>query len=149
MTRPALLTDPSKKAFSLLEEFRAFALKGSVIDLAVGVIIGAAFGAIVKSLVDNIFMPLIGAIMPGGKGYEGWVWVLNGSEVRVGAFLASVVNFLIVAGALFILIQKFLGWIMRTRKEEIAQVPPMTKDQELLTEIRDLMKAAASGRAPA
>src|SRR5229473_6526422 len=64
--------DPAKKVFSLFEEFKNFAFKGNVVDLAVGVIIGAAFGSIVKSLVENIFMPLMAAMLPGNEGYKGW-----------------------------------------------------------------------------
>jgi large conductance mechanosensitive channel len=132
--------DPTKKAFSLLEEFKNFALKGNVIDLAVGVIIGAAFGSIVKSLVDNIMMPLIGALFPGEQGYKELVVSVRGKPVHVGLFLADVANFLIVALALFIFIQKFLGFVLRTKKEEAVAPPPLTPDQELLTEIRDLLK---------
>jgi large conductance mechanosensitive channel len=131
--------DPTKKAFSLLEEFKNFALKGNVIDLAVGVIIGAAFGSIVKSMVDNIMMPLIGAIFPGEQGYKDWALLIRGKPVHVGLFLADVFNFLIVALALFIFIQKFLGFVLRTKKEEVVTPPPLTRDQELLTEIRDLL----------
>jgi large conductance mechanosensitive channel len=133
--------DPTKKAFSLFEEFKNFALKGNVIDLAVGVIIGAAFGGIVKSLVENVFMPLIAVVMPGKQGYKDWTFVINGSEVKYGLFLGEVVNFLVIALVLFLFIVKFLGWIMRTKKEEAAAPPPLTKDQELLAEIRDLLKA--------
>jgi large conductance mechanosensitive channel len=133
---------PTKQAFSLLEEFKNFALKGNVIDLAVGVIIGAAFGAIVKSLVDNIMMPLIGTVLPGNQHYKDLAWHVGGQDIRYGAFLADVVNFVIVAFALFLFIQKFLGWIMRSRKEEAATPAPLSKDQELLTEIRDLLKAS-------
>jgi large conductance mechanosensitive channel len=132
--------DPTKRAFSLLDEFKNFALKGNVIDLAVGVIIGAAFGSIVKSLVDNVMMPLIGALFPGGsEGYKEWTVVVRGKQVHIGLFLADVVNFLIVALALFIFIQKFLGFVLRTKKEEIVAPPPLTRDQELLTEIRDAL----------
>jgi large conductance mechanosensitive channel len=131
--------DPTKKAFSLLEEFKTFALKGSVIDLAVGVIIGAAFGTIVKSLVDNVMMPLISAFIPGEEGYKTWGFHVSGKLVPVGLFLADVINFLIVALALFIFIQKFLGFVLRTKKQEVVAPPPLTKDQELLTEIRNLL----------
>jgi large conductance mechanosensitive channel len=131
---------PARQALSLYEEFRAFALKGNVIDLAVAVIIGTAFGKIVESLVKDVFMPLIGAAMPGEGGYQKWVWVINGKEVPFGKFLGEVVNFLLVALILFIVIQKLLGWMMRLRKEEVAAVPPLSKDQELLTEIRDLLR---------
>ena len=133
-------TASTKKAFSLLDEFKAFALKGNVIDLAVGVIIGAAFGKIVDSLVKHIIMPLIGSVMPGGQGYKGWKVSVNGSDILIGEFLGEVVNFLIVALVLFIFIVKFLGWITRTKKQEAVVPPPPTKDQELLMEIRDLLK---------
>jgi large conductance mechanosensitive channel len=135
--------DPTKKAFSLFEEFKAFAFKGNVIDLAVGVIIGAAFGKIIDSLVKHIIMPFIGIIMPGEQGYQGWKWVVNGVEIPFGLFLGEIVNFLIVALALFIFIVKFLGWIMKSKKEEAAAPappPPPTRGEELLAEIRDLLK---------
>jgi large conductance mechanosensitive channel len=131
--------DPTKKALSLVGEFKAFAFKGNVIDLAVGVIIGAAFGKIVDSLVKNIFMPLIAAIVPGDQGYVGWKWTINGSDIPFGLFLGEVVNFVLIALILFVCIRKFLGWVMRSKEE--APIPPLTKDQELLTEIRDLLKA--------
>lgn len=130
---------PTRKALTLVEEFKAFAFKGNVIDLAVGVIIGAAFGKIVDSLVKSIFMPLIAAIMPGGQGYLGWTWTVNGSEIHYGQFLGEIVNFLLIALILFICIRKFLGWMITSKKD--TPVPPLSKDQELLTEIRDLLKA--------
>jgi large conductance mechanosensitive channel len=128
--------NPTKRAFSLFDEFKNFAFKGNVIDLAIGVIIGAAFGKIVESLVNNIFMPLIALVMPGGASYETWEW----NHVKFGAFIAQVVNFLIIAAILFVFIVKFLGWIMRLKKQEVVAPPPPTKDQELLMEIRDLLK---------
>jgi large conductance mechanosensitive channel len=135
--------DPSKKAFSFLEEFKSFAFKGNVIDLAVGVIIGAAFGKIVDSLVKQIIMPLISVLMPGDQSYVSWKWVINGKEIPYGQFLGEVVNFLIVALVLFLFIVKFLGWLMKFKKEEATAAPPtLTKEQELLTEIRDLLKNA-------
>jgi len=135
--------DPTKKAFSLLEEFKAFAFKGNVIDLAVGVIIGAAFGRIVESLVKNIIMPLVSIIMPGEQSYTGWKFALDGKEVPYGLFIGEIVNFIVVALALFVFIVKFLGWIMKSKQEEAtapAPPPPPTRDQELLAEIRDLLK---------
>jgi large conductance mechanosensitive channel len=133
---------PAKKAFSLLDEFKAFAFKGNVIDLAVGVIIGAAFGRIVESLVKHVIMPLISFIMPGEQGYLAWKLVYNGKELPYGLFIGEIVNFLLVALALFIFIVKFLGWVMRSKKEEAAAAPPPppTAEQVLLTEIRDLLK---------
>ena len=133
--------DPRKGASSLMQEFKAFALKGNVIDLAVGVIIGAAFGKIVDSLVKNIIMPLIGAILPGNQGYTGWAFEINGKSVPYGLFLGEIVNFLIVALALFIFIVKFLGFIMRSKKEAVVDPPPPTKEEVLLMEIRDAIKA--------
>jgi large conductance mechanosensitive channel len=131
--------DAKKKAISLLDEFKKFAFKGNVVDLAIGVIIGAAFAAIVKSLVEDIIMPLLGLILPGDKGYEGWVWQVGDRIIPYGKFLGAVVNFLIVAFVLFLFIVKFLGWIMKSQTGEVAPPPP-TKDQELLMEIRDLLK---------
>jgi large conductance mechanosensitive channel len=138
-----MATDLSQKAFSLFEEFKNFALKGNVIDLAVGVVIGGAFSKIVDSLVRNVIMPLIGLVIPSEKGYETWALTVGEKSIPYGAFLASVVDFLIIAFALYIFIVKFLGWVMRTKKEQAAAPPPPTKDQELLTEIRDLLKSQA------
>ncbi len=133
---------PARQAASLLDEFKAFAFKGNVIDLAVGVIIGGAFGKIVDSLVKNVLMPLLGALLPGDQGYTGWTWTIHGKAVPYGLFLGEVVNFLIVAAALFLFIVKFLGWVLRARKAAAAAAPPPppTKDQELLAEIRDLLR---------
>lgn len=128
------------KVSSVLEEFKNFALKGNVVDLAIGVIIGAAFGKIIDSLVKHILMPLISVILPGEQGYLAWKWVINGKEIPYGLFIGEVVNFLIVAVALYIFIVKFLGMIMKSKKEEAAAAPVLTKDQELLAEIRDLLK---------
>jgi len=136
--------DAKKKVFSLFDEFKAFAFKGNVIDLAVGVIIGAAFGKIVDSLVKHLIMPLICVVMPGEQGYLDWKLVLNGKEIPYGLFLGEIVNFLIVALALYIFIVKFLGLLMKAKKAEAAAPPPPTKDQELLAEIRDLLKEKAA-----
>jgi large conductance mechanosensitive channel len=135
-----LYLEPTKSAFTLLEEFKNFAFKGNVIDLAVGVIIGAAFGKIVDSLVKQIIMPLIAVITPGKQTYVEWKAVVNGKEVPYGIFLGDVVNFLIIALVLFIFIVKFLGWIMKSKKQEAAAPPPPNKQEVLLTEIRDLLK---------
>lgn len=126
-----------KKVSGLLEEFKGFALKGNVVDLAIGVIIGAAFGKIIDSLVKHIIMPLISVILPGEQGYLAWKWVVNGKEIPYGLFIGEIVNFLIIALALYIFIVKFIGMVMKSK----AEAPPApTKDQQLLTEIRDLLK---------
>ena len=148
---PASPTTPpeEKKKPSLVEEFKNFALKGNVIDLAVGVIIGAAFGKIVDALVKNVIMPLVGVIMPGDKGYEGWAWHVGGKTIPYGKFVGAVVNFLLVALVLYLFIVKFLGWIMKSQQEQAAAPAPPTKDQELLMEIRDLLKQGATGQGAA
>lgn len=130
-----------KKVSGILEEFKNFALKGNVVDLAIGVIIGAAFAKIVDSLVKHIIMPLISLIMPGEHSYLGWKLVVNGKEVPYGLFIGEIVSFVIIAIALYIFIVKFLGMIMKNKKEEATAPPPPTIDQQLLTEIRDLLKA--------
>ncbi|PKN53540.1 MAG: large conductance mechanosensitive channel protein MscL [Deltaproteobacteria bacterium HGW-Deltaproteobacteria-13] len=123
----------------MLEEFKNFAFKGNVVDLAIGVIIGAAFGKIVDSLVKHIIMPFVSVLMPGNQSYLTWKWVLNGKDVPYGLFIGEIVNFLIVALALYIFIVKFIGMIMKNKQQE-AVAPPLTKDQELLTEIRELLR---------
>ncbi|HPD55885.1 MAG TPA: large conductance mechanosensitive channel protein MscL [Smithellaceae bacterium] len=133
--------DPKKKVSAIFDEFKNFALKGNVVDLAIGVIIGAAFGKIVDSLVKHLIMPAISVLLPGEQGYLAWKWVINGKEIPYGLFIGEIVNFLIIAVALYIFIVKFLGMIMKTKKEEAAAPPPPTKDQQLLAEIRDLLKA--------
>ena len=120
---------PKPKVSALVEEFKNFALKGNVVDLAIGVIIGAAFGKIIDSLVS--------LIMPGEQGYLAWKWVVNGKEIPYGLFIGEVVNFLIIALALYIFIVKFIGIIEKSKE---AAPPAPTKDQELLAEIRDLLK---------
>jgi large conductance mechanosensitive channel len=132
--------EPTKRAFSLFDEFKNFAFKGNVIDLAVGVIIGSAFGKIIDSLVKNIIMPLVSLLMPTRQDYLNWKFVVDGKTIPYGLFLGDVLNFLIVSLTLFLFIVKFLGWMMRVKKTEEAAPPPPTRDQELLAEIRDLLK---------
>ena len=137
--------DPKLKVASLFDEFKKFAFKGNVVDLAVGVVIGAAFGKIVDSLVKNVVMPAINLIAGPASdgGYTKWTLppsAPDGEGIPIGLFLGDVLNFLLVALVLFIFIKKFLGWMMRSRQEELPAVPALTKDQELLAEIRDLLK---------
>ena len=140
----------------MLEEFKKFALRGNVVDLAIGVIIGAAFGKIVGSLVDDVIMPVIGRVF-GGLDFTNYFVGLTpaasqaptydaakkaGATVGYGTFITVSVNFIIIAFVLFLLIR---GMNRIIREEERAAPPPAppTKDQELLTEIRDLLKARA------
>lgn len=134
--------DPAKKTFALIDEFKAFAFKGNVIDMAVGVIIGAAFGKIIDSLVKHIIMPAVSLVLPGNQGYLGWKLVVGAKEVPYGLFIGEVVNFLIIAAVLFVFIVKFLGFLMKSKQKEASAPPPLpalTADQQLLTEIRDLL----------
>ena len=132
--------NPAKKVSSIISELKNFAFKGNVVDLAVGVIIGAAFGKIIDSLVKHLIMPAISVIMPGQQSYLTWRWTINGKDIPYGLFLGEVVNFLIVAIALYLFIVKFLGLIMKNKKEEASNPTALTIDQEVLIEIRDLLK---------
>ena len=131
---------PAQQTWSLVEEFKQFAFKGHVIDPAVAVIIGAAFGKLIDSLVKHILMPLVSVLLPGQQSYLAWKLVVHGTEIPYGLFLGEVVNFLLVAAAIFFCIVKFLGWLMKTKHEEAAAPAPLTKEQALLTEMRDLLK---------
>jgi len=131
-----------------LEEFKAFALKGNVMDMAIGVIIGAAFGAIVTALTDSFINPLIAVITGGAKKDEngvmqvvGGTFTIRGVEFSYGAFISAVINLLIIALILFCLIKavnKAMA-IGKKKEEEKPAEPP--KEEVLLTEIRDLLKA--------
>jgi large conductance mechanosensitive channel len=138
------LEKSARHARTLLEEFKAFALKGNVVDLAVGVIIGAAFAKIVDSLVKDLIMPLVSLVLPGRQGYQDWTLVIHGKAIPYGHFLAEVVNFLIIAAALYLFIAKFLGLVLRIRKQEDAAPPPPSREEQLLTEIRDLLRARSA-----
>jgi large conductance mechanosensitive channel len=137
-----------------LQEFKEFALKGNVMDMAVGVIIGAAFGSIVSSLTDNFINPLIAVITGGAKKDENGVMQLvggkfsiNGVDFNYGAFLSAVLNFLIIAIILFCLIKamnKAMELGKKKKKEEEAKPAEPPKEEVLLTEIRDLLKAQNS-----
>jgi large conductance mechanosensitive channel len=120
---------------SMLKEFRDFAMKGNVIDLAVGVIIGAAFGKIVSSLVEDMVMPLLGVLI-GGLDFKALAFQIGSAKIAYGKFLQSCVDFVIIAWAIFLgvkLINRF------RRKEEAAPAAP-PRQEVLLGEIRDLLK---------
>jgi large conductance mechanosensitive channel len=133
-----------KSALSMLDGFKQFAFKGNVIDLAVGVIIGAAFGKIIDSLVKHLIMPFISVVVPAEQAYLSWKWVINGKEVPYGLFLGEIVNFLIVAVALYLFLIKFISFVTRANSEAAAAAPVLTKDQELLTDIRELLSRSSA-----
>jgi len=137
-----------------VKEFRDFAVKGNMVDLAIGVIIGAAFGAIVSSLVDDVFMPIIGLII-GGVDFSNLFIVLSNPEgvvvrsvaeaeaagvstLNIGLFINAVVKFLIVAFVLFLVV-KGINSMKRKAAEDPAPAAP-TKEEVLLTEIRDAIR---------
>ena len=134
---------------NFLKEFKEFAVKGNVVDMAVGVIIGAAFGKIVTSLVNDIIMPVIG-VLTGGVNFSDKAWVIkeavmNGAEVVTpavavtwGSFIQTIIDFLIIAFCIFVAI-KFINKLKRPEKPAPA-APAGPTQEELLTEIRDLLK---------
>lgn len=136
----------------MLKEFRDFAIKGNVVDLAIGVIIGAAFGKIVESLVGDMFMPLLSAIA-GGLDFSNYFVGLSskvtagtlveakrqGAVLAWGSFLTVALNFAIIAFVLFLAVKA----INRMKKKEAAKAAPTPADVQLLTEIRDLLKQRA------
>ena len=125
----------------MLKEFKEFISQGNVLDLAVGVILGGAFTAIVNALVDNIFMPIIGMII-GGIDFSNLVLTIGSAELQYGAFIQAVVNFLLIALCLFAVI-KSLNAFKRQSKEEAdekAKEEEVSEEVKLLTEIRDSLK---------
>ena len=137
-----------------LEEFKAFAMRGNVIDMAVGVVIGGAFGKITTSIVNDIIMPVI-SVITGGIDFSDWKWVLkeavlnaDGTEaaaaisINFGSLIAVILDFIIIAFAIFCMI-KALNKLQR-KKEEAPAAPPAppepSAEEKLLTEIRDLLK---------
>ena len=127
----------------MLKEFREFVLRGNVIDLAVAVVMGAAFGAVVTAFVADIITPIVAAIF-GNPDFSGLQFTINGSVFRYGAFLNAVVSFLLIAAAIFFFVVKPVNTLMARRKakeEPPPEAPP--EDVLLLTEIRDLLAASA------
>jgi large conductance mechanosensitive channel len=146
----------------MLKEFKEFALRGNVVDMAVGIIIGAAFSTIVKSLVDDIFMPPIG-VVTGGVDFSNMFVALNGEHydslaqarqagaptINFGVFINNVISFTIVAFVLFMVI-KAMNQLRRKQEEAPASEPPPSQEVQLLQQIRDALVAGGStrGRAP-
>ncbi len=123
-----------------LEEFKAFAMKGNVIDLAVAVVIGTAFGKITTSLVNNIIMPFFGVVM-GGIDFSNKSVVIRGVDITYGVFVQSIIEFLIIAFAIFVLI-KLLSHLQRKEEEEVKVEKPKAPSEDilLLREIRDSLQ---------
>ncbi|WP_114496428.1 large conductance mechanosensitive channel protein MscL [Fontibacillus phaseoli] len=120
------------------KEFRAFALKGNILDLAIGVIIGAAFGKIVASLVSDIIMPLVGLLL-GGIDLSGLTYTIGDAPLKYGLFLQTVVDFLIVSFSIFLFI-KAISRFKRKEETKPEKAPTPSNEEVLLAEIRDLLK---------
>ena len=135
------LSHATDKAWTFLDEFKAFAFKGNVVDLAIGVIIGGVFHNLIDSLVKNLIMPLIAILIPGQRPYTHWQFTVRGSTVHVGLLLGDITHFLLITAILFLFLVKFLGWLMRPKKPDKV-APALNRQEELLTEIRDLLKAS-------
>ena len=149
-----------EKAKGFMGEFKAFIARGNVLDMAVGVIIGGAFGKISTSLVNDVIMPLI-SVLTGGVDFSNWKIVLKAAvagadgaidasteiAIRYGAFLATILDFLIIAFAVFLMLKATNGFHDKLKKaEEEAPAkepapPEPSNEEKLLTEIRDLLKA--------
>ena len=121
----------------MLKEFKDFAMRGNIIDLAVAVVLGTAFGAIIKALVGMIIMPILGSFI--GESFASLTMTINGVEVMYGMFIQSIISFIFIAFSVFLVVK---GINATKKKEEPAPAedPKPTADQELLTEIRDLLK---------
>lgn len=145
----------------MFQEFKKFVMRGNVMDLAVGVIIGASFGTIVKSLTDDVIMPVVGAVF-GGVDFSNFFIPLSGSVTATtleaareqgavfayGSFITAIINFLILAWIIFLMV-RFVNKLLAEPQPASAAPPSPTKDQELLGEIRDLLAKPAPRRAAA
>lgn len=128
-------------------EFKAFAMRGNIVDLAIGVVIGGAFGKIVTSLVNDIIMPLVGLLL-GGLDFSGLSFTFGDAVVKYGSFIQTIVNFLIISFSIFIVIRTLNGLRRKKEAEEEAAEEAVDAQEELLKEIRDLLKQQAKiGRA--
>ena len=123
---------------SILKEFKEFAMRGNVMDMAVGVIIGGAFGKIVSSLVDDVIMPVI-VVLTGGVDFSKLSLMVGDAEVKYGMFIQNIIDFLIIAICIFSMI-KVMNSISAKKKEEPAVPAEPSNEEKLLSEIRDLLK---------
>lgn len=142
----------------MLKEFKDFAFKGNLIDMAVGIIIGGAFGTVVKSLVDNVFMPILGKLTGGVNFTEQYVNLnfpdgpklayaeaLKKGEpvIGYGQFITDMLSFLLVAFAVFLIVKKALGVLRKEKAKPVPPPPEPTAEEKLLMEIRDLLRQKA------
>ncbi|MFL6112511.1 MAG: large conductance mechanosensitive channel protein MscL [Catenulispora sp.] len=131
----------------MLSGFKKFMLRGNVIDLAVAVILGAAFGAVVNSLVKDIVMPLVTAIF-GKQDYSALIWTLNKSQIRYGDLVTNVINFLCIGSAVYFLVVAPVNHLTERRRRsrgEVVPEEPEETEKVLLAEIRDILAQQRSG----
>ena len=122
----------------MMKEFKEFAVKGNVMDLAIGVIIGAAFGKIVASLVENVLMPFIGILLK-GVNFAALTVKVGAAEIKYGLFISSILDFIIIAFVLFLVIKGINN--MRKKEAAVPAAPPApTNEEKLLMEIRDSLR---------
>jgi large conductance mechanosensitive channel len=124
----------------MIEEFRKFLLRGNVIDLAVAVVIGAAFTGVVTAIVGGLVTPLIGAL-GGIPDFSAWGFTINNSRFAIGQIINAIINFVVVAAVIFFLVVKPMNLMMeRMKRQEAVQPPAPSVEEKLLTEIRDAIK---------
>ncbi|KIL52571.1 hypothetical protein KP77_05980 [Jeotgalibacillus alimentarius] len=123
----------------MLKEFREFAMRGNVLELAIAVVLGAAFGKIVTALVENIIMPIVGIIL-GGVNFSALALTVGNAEVTYGIFIQAIIDFIIVAFAIFLFVKLINRFKRKEEVKEEAAAPVVDPQTELLTEIRDLLK---------
>lgn len=122
---------------STMQEFKAFIMRGNILDMAIGVVMGGAFGKIVTSLVDNLLMPLVG-ILSGGVNISDLAWTVGDATFGYGVFLQNIIDFLIIAACMFAVI-KAMAKFSAKKAEEPAPAPEPSEEVKLLTEIKDLL----------
>ena len=125
----------------MVKEFREFLLRGNVVDLAVAVVIGAAFGAIVTSLVEDILTPLLGLV--GIPDFTTWVITVGEAEMRIGLFLNALISFVLIAAAIFFVVVKPMQALAAARAQDEAEEEAGPSEVDLLTEIRDELRKAS------
>lgn len=132
----------------MIKGFREFILRGNVVELAVAVVMGTAFGAIVNALVADLIMPLITAIF-GKPDYNSLIWTVHKSQIKYGSFITAIIQFLLIAIAVYFFIVMPLNYLekMRKRRQGLPEAPPTVTELEVLLQIRDALAANGNGTA--